>query len=391
MFRKIIFWLHLCSGITAGLVVFMMSFTGVILTYERQLIALEDRAYARAPAADEQRLPLDSLLSVASAIDGFEPDRLIVSSNPAMATEFVQGRSRTEFLDPYTGATYTQHEGNISAFMSTVRGWHRWFNRTGEDRATARAITGTSNLLFLFLLCSGIYLWLPAIINRTTLRLRILFNRNATSGPARSFNWHHVFGFWAVVPLIVIVATATVFYYSWANTLVYRLAGDEVPSRAGGGEATAVAEPIAPVQPIALDRVVAIATAQVDSWNTLSITLPAATAPEFTIAIDQGNGGQPQKRHNLTLAADSGEVLDWAPFTSQSSGRQARSWVRFLHTGEALGIGGQTVAGLASFAALFMVWTGFELSWNRLQNYRARVRRRRLEARTGSVPIQEAH
>jgi hypothetical protein len=35
----------------------------------------------------------------------------------------------------------------------------------------------------------------------------------------------------------------------------------------------------------------------------------------------------------------------------------------YLHTGESLGVIGQALAGRASFGALFLVWTGFELAW----------------------------
>ena len=104
------------------------------------------------------------------------------------------------------------------------------------------------------------------------------------------------------------------------------------------------------------------------------MTIPEPGAERISFSIDQGNGGQPQKRHNLTLDADSGELVEWAPFNSQSAGRQARSWVRFLHTGEALGIIGQTIAGLASFAGVLMVWTGLALSLRRFLKWMRRVR-----------------
>ena len=68
----------------------------------------------------------------------------------------------------------------------------------------------------------------------------------------------------------------------------------------------------------------------------------------------------------MTLDAATGEVVSWNPFTSQTPGRQARSWVRFLHTGEALGIVGQTVAGLVSLTSMLMVWTGLALAYRRL-------------------------
>ena len=60
-----------------------------------------------------------------------------------------------------------------------------------------------------------------------------------------------------------------------------------------------------------------------------------------------------------------GAILRTDGFTDHSAGRRLRSWARFLHTGEALGWPGQLVAALASAAALFLVWTGFALSWRR--------------------------
>ena len=39
MFRSTIFWIHLVCGVVTGAVVLMMSVTGVLLTYERQILA----------------------------------------------------------------------------------------------------------------------------------------------------------------------------------------------------------------------------------------------------------------------------------------------------------------------------------------------------------------
>ncbi len=40
--RTVFFWLHLTAGLTAGVVVFIMSATGVLLTFEKQLIYYAD-------------------------------------------------------------------------------------------------------------------------------------------------------------------------------------------------------------------------------------------------------------------------------------------------------------------------------------------------------------
>ena len=56
-FRSLIFWLHLTAGVVAGTVVLMMSVTGVLLTYEKQMVAWAERsplagaAVTRRPAA----------------------------------------------------------------------------------------------------------------------------------------------------------------------------------------------------------------------------------------------------------------------------------------------------------------------------------------------------
>ena len=40
--RRFVFWMHLVAGVSAGLVVLMMSVTGVILAYEKQIIRWAD-------------------------------------------------------------------------------------------------------------------------------------------------------------------------------------------------------------------------------------------------------------------------------------------------------------------------------------------------------------
>jgi len=59
-----------------------------------------------------------------------------------------------------------------------------------------------------------------------------------------------------------------------------------------------------------------------------------------------------------------------------------RGWGRFVRTGEAFGVVGQTIAGLASGARAFLVRTGVALSLNRLRAWRKR-------RRMGSTAVRE--
>lgn len=377
MVRSTIFWIHLVCGVVTGLVVLMMSVTGVILTYERQILAWADRTSYPAPSPAAERLTLEELVEAAKLRrPEFTPTTITVRNEADAAVVLGAGRSGSVVVNPYTGELREPGAQGLREFFSAVTGWHRWFNVTGESRTTARAITGASNLAFLFLVLSGIYLWLPRMWRWAAFKSRLVFNAKATTAKARDFNWHHVFGIWSAIPLAVVVATATVFSYPWASDLVYRVAGEEPPARGGSGgggnaprgagqAAAAVAPEDTAIDRLGYDALLARAAAQGD-WRTLTLNIPPGDTTTVRVGIDQGNGGQPYLRHNLTLDASTGAVAAWAPFSSQTTGQKARSWIRFLHTGEALGIIGQTIAGLVSFTSVLMVWTGLALAWRRL-------------------------
>ena len=374
MVRSTIFWIHLVCGVAAGLVVLMMSVTGVILTYERQILAWAEKATYAAPAPDARRLPLEELVAAAKLRrPEFAATQIVVRNEPGAPVVLAAGRSGQLIVNPYSGEVADPGAQGLRSFFSAVTAWHRWFNATGESRTAARAITGASNLAFLFLILSGMYLWLPRIWKWAAFKAHLLFNAKATTAKARDFNWHHVLGIWSAIPLAVVVATATVFSYPWANELVYRVVGEQPPGSGGGGgpprgqpEAAPIFESGTAIDRLGYDALLARAAAH-GEWRTLTLNIPSnPDAPTVRIGIDEGNGGQPQLRHTLTLDASTGSVDSYAPFSSQTTGQKARSWIRFLHTGEALGIVGQTIAGLVSFTSILMVWTGLALAYRRL-------------------------
>ena len=47
--RAVLFWIHLSAGVLGGLVIFVMSFTGVVLALKPQILAFVDRDVRRLP------------------------------------------------------------------------------------------------------------------------------------------------------------------------------------------------------------------------------------------------------------------------------------------------------------------------------------------------------
>ncbi|HEX8561043.1 MAG TPA: PepSY-associated TM helix domain-containing protein [Pyrinomonadaceae bacterium] len=390
LFRKVIFWCHLAAGVFAGVVVLVMSVTGVLLAYERQLTAWADtRGYRAAPPAPgASRLPVEALLAGVREARPGSPSAFTVRADPSAPAEVGFGREGVVYVNPYTGEVLGEGSRAVRRFFRVVTDWHRWLGASGEGagRTVGRAVTGACNLAFLFLVVSGFYLWWPRNWTRKSLR-GVTWFRRGLGGRARDFNWHNVAGFWSALPLFVVVLSGVVISYNWAGALVYRVVGETPPAARGGapgqpggnvapaqGGAAGGVDAGRPAGPAAGDaeQLWASAGRRMSDWQSISMRIPAPSEPTVTFTLDRGDGGQPQKRAQLTLDRRTGEVVRWEPFASQSPGRRLRSLLRFAHTGEVAGLFGQTIAALASAAAVLLVWSGLALAWRRFRAWSAR-------------------
>lgn len=63
--RKLVFWCHLTAGLGAGVVVLIMSVTGVLLAFERQIVEWADDVRVAPPADGSPRLLPEALLAQA--------------------------------------------------------------------------------------------------------------------------------------------------------------------------------------------------------------------------------------------------------------------------------------------------------------------------------------
>lgn len=375
--RRVIFWCHLVAGATAGVVILIMSVTGVLLAYQRQIERWADtRDYTvTRPGIDAARLPLETLLAKAREGQTAAPTAVTLYSDASEPATVSFGGGRNLFVNPYTGEMLGEGAPRVRAFFRTMTDWHRWLGASGENRAVARAVTGASNLLFLFIVISGFYLWWPNKWTRNSLRA-IMWFRRTQGARARDFNWHNVVGFWSALPLFVVVLSGVVISYTWASNLVYRLAGEEPPAQQQrGGPPQQQPNANAPAVPLeGLDALLVRAERQVEGWRSITMQLPSKTDAPVAFAIDRGNGGQPQLRSQLTLERASGEVVRWEPYSNNTLGRRLRSWLRFAHTGEVYGLVGQTIAALVSAGGALLVYTGLSLALRRMFAWLSRRR-----------------
>lgn len=370
-FRRIIFWSHLATGCVAGLFVLLMSVTGVLLMYEHHiLLATMDSVSVDAPEGAEP-LTVDQLIATEAVQGAGDRGVSLTFENRENAPVMVrQGRSTSFTIDPYTGDLVENPAWQVNDFFHFIMEIHRWLGAEGDARSTARAITGAANLAFLFLVISGLYLWFPKAIRWTFFKLNLFFRGSYPNAKARDYNWHHVFGFWSLIPLFFIVISGVMISYPWASQLIYAAWGEEMPQRGGPPEADEpdASEMVEPSDLATLQAALDAAKSEGDrEWRRIAVSLPSdPNATEISVTRDFGNRITPQQRTNLTFDRVAGEISSVREYADNSPAMKTRMFLRFIHTGERYGFIGSTIAGLASLAACFLVWTGMALSWRRL-------------------------
>ncbi len=417
--RSILFWSHLVCALVVGLVVAIMSLTGTALMYEKQMLDWAATRHDVQPAAPGAvRLPLDSLYERVTLA---QPDVRVTSvtlyADAANPVGFGLESRKSLFVDPYT-ARVLGDDASMRGVINPLLKWHRSLNMGEQVRSPVGvAITGASNLAFLFLIISGFILWFPRQWSSRAFSAVIKFNPRV-SGRARDWNWHHVLGFWTAPILLLMVVTATFFSYRWPGELLEKYAGNGTPAAARGGTAAggsgmggaraggegggrggaaggerggrggaaggARAERPAAQAPLggpsmtlasigtSLDHLTRGAAEQASGWRTIQIRLPREAGGALSVTAAMTVQALPNERVALSLDKKTGALKPSVPTNGTGNAAKIRAWVRPVHTGEAGGIIGQTVAGLASFAAVVLFYTGLTLSWRRWRNRAAR-------------------
>ncbi len=351
-----------------------MCVTGVLLAFEEPISIWADGKIPVRSGVPKVRMSFDALLAKAEeAVPG--ASLLVVRSNPDLPVVVTFGKDRTLLFDPATGESLGAGGTRLRSLFKDLLAWHRWLGANESSRAIGKGITGAANLMFLFLLLSGLILWWPRAWSWQALKQSVLLSLHA-SGKARDWNWHNVVGIWSSLPLIIIITSGVIMSYPWANKLLFRLAGSEPPPLRAETEikkegAHRKVKSVSTAREMSLDKAFAQVEERFASWKTLRIRLPQGEG-SVTFLIDQGNG-RPDKKSQVTFDSKSGDLIKSEKFGNYSLGRKLRTFARFLHTGQAGGIPGEAIAALASAGGALLVWTGIAMALRRFLARRNRA------------------
>ena len=336
-FRKVLFWIHLLIGSIFGLVIAVMSVTGMMLAFKPQILALSDQSL------HQVRVPSDaSPLRLTEMVERIKAERpkarvrdITLNTKPDASIGFNLGRNEgVIYMNPYTGEILGSGS-RTAAWLKDVEIWHRWLGLQGERKALGASIREIANLGMIVLILSGLYLWWP---------FKAIRIKRGISGQAKDFNRHTAIGFWAFPFLLVITVTGAIMTH-------FEPAGPG-KSREPGTRTSA---------PIDWDLALAAVQQALPHWKSLTIR-PGGS--HILVLVEESESRLHWKTR-IKLDPANYQVISRTTPSQLGPAQQLRVWARYLHTGEAGGIIVQTIWFVATGAVLVLIWTGYKMTYRR--------------------------
>lgn len=390
--------LHLWVSVPFGIVITITCFTGALLVFESDIVALYNRNLTTVEPVGAPISVDEVIAKVESGLDdGVEVTGVVVSQDPAEAYKVnISKPNRTAvYVDQYTGEV--KGKSGRLPFFNTVRRLHRWLMDTRPDDGGiywGKMIVGASTLAFVAILITGVVIWWPRNCKMLKNRLKIV------AGKGWNRFWHdlHVAGgFYVTLLLLAMALTGLTWSFSWYRDAFYSVFDQETAEvyPAEKADMTAVAIPLrTDTLGTATSDAVTSATVQTDAttaatwlnaeerseycgWQKVLEEVKAKSADYRTITITDGTvsvalGGLGNQRANDKYSFDTvtGEITSVSHYADASPRSKASGWVRTLHVGTWGGMFSKILYFLAALLGATLPVTGYYFWIKRLYGKR---------------------
>ena len=368
LLRKVLFQVHLWTGVAIGLYLVVVCVTGAALVFRIQMQrAAFPHLFSPTPGQ-----PADAATVLERLREAFPNDRISgidapTSARPTTLAYVVRGeRFLTILVDPTTG----QILGELPerSIVRTIQDLH--FDLLAGR--TGRVINGAGGVLLVVMCLTGLVIWWPGIAT-----WRRAFTIDFRRGWKR-VNWelHSAVGIWT----FALIAMWAVTGIHFAFPSQFRSAVNAVSPLTVAVTPTSGTPRDGAIRP-AWRELIARAQQRVPDEHVQRVVLPSSDTGAFLVMFSPVRPA-PVGRERLTpvyLDQYTGDVLKESPRAARSAGDVVMDWVAPLHVGS---FGGTTVRVawlILGLAPPLLFVTGFILWWSRV------VRPRWLGARRSAI------
>jgi ferredoxin-NADP reductase/uncharacterized iron-regulated membrane protein len=355
--------LHHWCGLTVGLLLVVVAFTGASMAFRAQIEPVLSANLLRVPACSAP-LPPSRIVALAQAAN---PDSgplaaIRMYGDPQASTRVRFGDGRWVYVDPCSGRIL-----GIQAAYGGVFGTLAWVHTFGYLPAGA-TVAGVIALFALVMAVAGVWLWWRERASRRSARHR---RRPGLTGGARKLHLHRSLGPWCAPILMLLAITGTLQAFPALSDALQAIGKPETaPARQLVRHAATTN---------ALDA--AWRQARATPWQQIQWRIPAGKDQgPITAEITAAGAPHAYAAGIATYDPHTGTLLQHGRYEQAAPGRKAWLWALALHYGAV----GEPVWQLALFLTALSVPV---MAWTGIASYLHR-RRRALPAATLGLQVR---
>lgn len=376
--RTFKYWIgqiHLWLGLASGLIVFIVSITGCLFSFQAEISNITYKKTFFITPANAKVLPLSELKQQAQiALGDKQPINYITTFKRAdMAWEFMAYKTNDTALT-YFGATEYFKSVFINPYTAQVTGFrdykYDFFNIIKYahwslllNSPYGQPIVGWSTLIFVVLLITGLVLWFPKKWNKATRQQSFKIKWKAKFKRV-NYDLHNVLGFYSLLLALIIGLTGMVFSFSWFQATVYVVASGstKAPEQfAGKSVKDSLGIPV-----VGIDKAY---EQTVDLYPVATrIGISPASGSEGVIYTSAYRGKEIYyDRDDLQFDQYSGKLLHTQLAAKKNNGQKLIDMNYDIHIGAIGGLTGKIIAFIISFICASLPVTGFYIWWGKLK------------------------
>ncbi|PLW89792.1 PepSY-associated TM helix domain-containing protein [Mucilaginibacter sp.] len=353
--KKFILFCHRWLGFITGIIVFIVSITGCIFCFQDEI---QDaiHSYRNVTVQNKPYLAPSKLEAIVKANHpGADPSYIYYygKDRPAVALSNIgkEGFYST-YLNPYTGQV-THEERLQSNFFVIVEYIHLYLLL---PPAIGGVVVGTSVLLFVVIMITGIILWWP---KRKTDRKRSFTIKWNGRWRRVNYDLHNVLGFYATAIALILAITGLSISFDWVRKGIYNAGnlGKQYTLEKQIVKSDSLQKGFTSSIPVA-DRALAIAQQRSPNAQMFLVYMDKVSAAGTIGVTAYAKTLHFYNNDTYTFDKYTGKLLHYLPQQKKSPGLKLNEMNYDIHVGQIGGLTGKIIAFLASLICASLPVTG---------------------------------
>lgn len=371
--RKIFRNIHLWLSIPFGILITLICFSGAALVFEKEVMELCRRDLYFVKKVEAAPLPMEQLMAKVAATlpDSISVTGVNVLSDPERAYQVTLSKPRraSMYVDQYTGEVTGKYER--APFFNFMFRMHRWLlDSMKQDGGIfwGKMIVGTSTLMFVFVLISGVVVWWPRTRKALKNSLKIVANK----GWRRFwYDLHVAGGMYTLIFLLAMALTGLTWSFQWYRTGFYKTFGVEAQPSMGHGNAAANATAKGGKpggKPEGREGRGAHRRSPYAHWEQVYEQLAQANPGYKQISVSDGSASVAFNRFGNQRATDrykfnprNGEITETTLYKDLENSGKIRGWIYSVHVGSWGGMLTRILTFIAALIGASLPLTGYYL------------------------------